>query len=216
MPIEGRYARQEGIVPSAKIAVCKSTVIGVGAIGRQIAMQLAAMGMPRIQLVDFDTVDASNLSSQGYWEDDLGRDKVAATAEACRRINSSVEIEPVVGRFRRDQPFGNVVFAAVDSIDTRSFIWDAVAGRYEFFGDCRMSAETLRVLSVCDSESRDHYPTTLFAADEAYTGSCTAKSTIYCANIAAGMVLSQFAKYLRGFHVEKDLSLNLFANELAC
>jgi len=73
----------------------------------------------------------------------------------------------------------------------------------------------LRVLTTCNEAGRRHYPTTLFAAEEAYAGSCTAKTTIYCANIAAGMMLTQFTKYLRHLPTEPDLSLNLLAAELS-
>jgi len=45
-----RYSRQRDIVPAARIADCKATVIGVGAIGRQVALQLTAMGVPWLQL----------------------------------------------------------------------------------------------------------------------------------------------------------------------
>jgi sulfur carrier protein ThiS adenylyltransferase len=78
-----------------------------------------------------------------------------------------------------------------------------------------MSAEVLRVLAACDATSREHYPTTLFASEDAYHGSCTARSTIYCANIAAGVMLAQFAKYLRGMPVEQDVQLNLLSAELS-
>ena len=70
----------------------------------------------------------------------------------------------------------------------------------------------LRVLTACDEASQHHYPTTLFAAEEAYAGSCTAKTTIYCASIAAGIMLAQFAKHLRGLLAEPDLTLNLLAS----
>ncbi len=40
-----RYSRQQDIVPSERLAGCKATVIGVGAIGRQVALQLTAMGV---------------------------------------------------------------------------------------------------------------------------------------------------------------------------
>ena len=52
--LKGRYSRQKDIVPSERIAMCKATVIGVGAIGRQVASQLTAIGIPWLQLVDFD------------------------------------------------------------------------------------------------------------------------------------------------------------------
>ena len=74
-----RYSRQQDIVPPERIARCKATVIGVGAIGRHVALQLAAVGVPWLQLVDFDVIETSNLASQGYLETDLGRLKVEAT-----------------------------------------------------------------------------------------------------------------------------------------
>ena len=77
-----------------------------------------------------------------------------------------------------------------------------------------MSAEVLRVITAYDLKSREHYPTTLFQAREAFAGSCTAKTTIYCANIAAGFMLSQFTKYLRQLPVDSDIQLNLLASEI--
>ena len=77
-----------------------------------------------------------------------------------------------------------------------------------------MSAEVLRVLTVCDAESKRHYPTTLFNTEEALVGPCTAKTTIYCANIAAGLMLAHFTKYLRQLPIDCDVQLNLLANQL--
>jgi len=82
---DDRYSRQKDIVPNDRLAACKATVIGVGAIGRQVALQLTAMGIPSIQLIDPDTVEESNIASQGYFEDNLGELKVRATAEICHR-----------------------------------------------------------------------------------------------------------------------------------
>ena len=50
-----RFSRQSDLVPQSKLQKISATVIGVGAIGRQVALQLAALGVPRIQLIDFDT-----------------------------------------------------------------------------------------------------------------------------------------------------------------
>ena len=109
---------------------------------------------------------------------------------------------------------GNCLFCAVDSIDTRRFVWEAVKDKVSFFTDACMTAEVVRVLAVVDSSSGDHYPTTLFAADEAHQGACTAKSTIFTANIAAGLMLEQFTRWLRGLPIDPDLQLNLFTSEL--
>ena len=209
-----RYLRQADIVPRERILDCKATVIGVGAIGRQVAIQLTAVGVPHLQLIDFDHVEISNLASQGYLQNDLGRPKVQATADICQQINHGLRVNEVKGRFRRSTSIGDTIFCCVDSIDTRRLIWNTVKDKASFFCDGRMSAEVLRVITACDSQSRKHYPTTLFAADEAYTGPCTAKTTIYCANIAAGFMLAQFTKYLRLLPVDPDIQINLLASEI--
>jgi len=209
-----RYSRQIDIVPPERIAGCKATVIGVGAIGRQVALQLSAMGIPWLQMIDHDKVEWSNLASQGYLEGDMGQLKVNATLQLCWRINAASQIHAVPERFRRSMEIGNVVFCCVDKIDVRRLIWESVKDRVNLFCDGRMSAEVLRILTAYDAESRKHYPTTLFSADEAFVGPCTAKTTIYCANIAAGLMLAQFTKYLRQLPVDPDIQFNLLASEI--
>jgi sulfur carrier protein ThiS adenylyltransferase len=213
--IKQRYSRQRDIVPAERLAGCKAAVIGVGAIGRQVALQLTAMGIWWLELVDPDTVDASNLASQGYLEADLGKFKVDTTAELCSKINADLELDLIPERFRRSRETGNVVFCAVDAISTRRLIWEAVKDKAGFFADARMSAEVLRILTACDFESRKHYPTTLFSPEEAFQGPCTAKTTIYCANIAAGLMIAQFTRYLRHLPVDCDIQLNLLTSELS-
>ena len=209
-----RYSRQKDIIPADRLADCKATVIGVGAIGRQVASQLAAIGVPWMQLVDHDVVEESNIASQGYYEDDLTRFKVHAASDICHQINPMLELYTINERFKRSVPFGNSIFCCVDRIETRRHIWEAVKDKVNCFCDGRMSAEVLRVLTACDFESRKYYPTTLFSAEEAFVGPCTAKTTIYCANIAAGLMVAQFAKYLRQLPVDADIQLNLLASEI--
>jgi sulfur carrier protein ThiS adenylyltransferase len=165
--------------------------------------------------VDPDTVDVSNLASQGYLEADLGKFKVDTTAELCSKINTDLELDLIPERFRRSMETGNVAFCAVDAISTRRLIWEAVKDKVRFFADGRMNAEVLRILTACDSASRRHYPTTLFGAEEAFAGPCTAKTTIYCANIAAGLMIAQFTRYLRHLPVDCDIQLNLLTSELS-
>jgi sulfur carrier protein ThiS adenylyltransferase len=209
-----RYSRQKDIVPIERISQCRATVIGVGAIGRQVALQLTAIGIPWLKLLDFDVVEESNLASQGYLQSDLGKAKVDATSQLCRQINPELDIQISYERFKRSHKIGNCIFTCVDSIESRKLIWDAVKDKASFFTDGRMAAEVLRVLTVSDSQSKEHYSTTLFSSEEAFVGSCTAKTTIYCANIAAGFMLAQFTKYLRQLPIEPDIQVNLLASEI--
>jgi sulfur carrier protein ThiS adenylyltransferase len=212
--VSERYSRQKDIILPDRIANCKATVVGVGAIGRQIAVQLTAIGIPWLQIIDFDVVEESNIASQGYFEDDLKRFKVHATADICHQTNPRLELHTINQRFKRTTKIGNILFCCVDQIETRRLIWESVKDKVNFFCDGRMTAEVIRILTASDYESRKYYPTTLFNAQEAYVGSCTAKTTIYCANIAAGLMLSQFTKYLRQLTFDCDIQLNLLASEL--
>jgi len=209
-----RFSRQADIVPRERILDCTATIIGVGAIGRQVALQLTAIGVPHLQLVDFDSVETSNLATQGFLQKNLKRPKVDVTAEFIREMNNDLIVEVILERFKRSTPIGNCVFACVDSIEIRRLIWDAVKDKVGFFCDGRMSAEVLRIITAYDEKSREYYPQTLFTAEQAHAGPCTAKTTIYCANIAAGFMLAQFTKYLRLLPVDPDIQVNLLASEI--
>jgi molybdopterin-synthase adenylyltransferase len=68
-----RFIRQQELVPRERLADMTVTVIGVGAIGRQVACQLAAIGVPQLQLIDFDVVDHTNVTTQGYAQADINQ-----------------------------------------------------------------------------------------------------------------------------------------------
>ena len=208
-----RDIRQRDIIPPDKLAQYRATVIGVGAIGRNVASQLASIGMKSLHLVDPDDVAVENLACQGFDHDDLGRAKVEATADCCHRINPHMEILTEENRFRRSGAFGNAIFCCVDSIEARRFIWENAGEHAEVYVDGRMTAETIRIVTANDALSRDRYPSTLFASDRAYRGSCTNKSTIFTANIAAGLMVSAFSKHLRRLHCESDIFVNLLSGE---
>jgi sulfur carrier protein ThiS adenylyltransferase len=219
-----RDVRQRELLPPGRLAACHAVVVGVGAVGRQVALQLAAAGVAALDLVDHDLVGVENLAPQGYWPADLGRPKVQSTGELCLSLNPGLELACHAERFRRSSPrtlgcFRSsgreiVLFACVDSIVARRLVWEAVREHARFFGDGRMAAEVVRVLASGRPSSDDYYATTLFSPSQAYAGSCTARSTIYAASVAAGLMVGQWAKWLRGLPIERDLTLNLLSAEL--
>ena len=214
-PTTDRFLRQRDLVSTEKLANTSVTIIGVGAIGRQVALQLAALGVMRLQLIDFDTVESHNVTNQGYREQDVGKPKVDSTAAAITEVDASIEVECVADRFRIKQSVEDVVFCCVDSIASRSAIWKHLESRTSFWADGRMMGEVMRILTASDSESRTAYGQTLFAPSEAQTGTCTSRSTIYTANIAAALMVHQFTRWLRGFPLDSDMSLNLLSSELS-
>ena len=209
-----RFIRQRDIVPLERLQKLSITVTGVGAVGRQVALQLAALGVRQLQLIDFDRVELRNLTTQGYYSCDVGRYKVEATADAVQQIDPMVGVEDIRDRYRPRYEVGEVLFCCVDTISAREAIWRSAGRACSFWGDGRMRGEALRVLTVADDASRDHYSTTLFPQREAQAGICTSRSTIYSAAISAALLVHQFTRWLRHQTVVADVSLNLLAAEL--
>ncbi len=137
-----------------------------------------------------------------------------ATRQAVLEIDPTIEVTAIEDRFRGKHPVGDCVFCGVDSISAREAIWRQVGHKLRFWCDGRMLGEVIRVLTVANVQGREHYATTLFAQSEAQSGSCTSRSTIYAASLAAGLMVHQFSRWLRGMAPDADLSLNLLAGEL--
>lgn len=107
-----RDIRQRELIPPEKLAKVHAVVVGVGAIGRQVALQLAATGVPAMDLIDHDRVAVENLAPQGYWPEDLDLPKVDATGRLCsasiRRCHSAVKSNPTADRLSGgSNPSGN-------------------------------------------------------------------------------------------------------------
>lgn len=212
--LDDRFARQAQLIPRPVLDQLEVGVIGVGAIGRQVALQLAALGVRTLRLMDFDRVELTNITTQGYCQGDLGLAKVVATAKAVQAIDPLVHLELVEDRYRPTSAVGEAVFCCVDTITARQCIWRGAGQWCRFWCDARMLGETIRVLAVTNTDQRAYYPTTLFAQADTVPGTCTARGAIYTAAIAGGLMIHQFARWLRRQPVERDLALNLLASEL--
>src|SRR5262245_2063534 len=93
-----RYARHL-ILPEVagagqrKLLDTSVLLLGAGGLGSPAAMYLAAAGIGRIGILDFDVVDASNLQRQIlHGTEDLGRPKVESAADTLRSMNPDVEV----------------------------------------------------------------------------------------------------------------------------
>jgi len=128
--IESRYERLEEIAwwDQRKLLNARVLVAGAGALGNEILKNLALLGIGRVIIVDFDTIELSNLSrSILFRAADRGRSKAETAAERLREINPDVQILPVQGDLRWDIGLGvyrrmDVVLAGLDSIGARMAI----------------------------------------------------------------------------------------------
>jgi adenylyltransferase/sulfurtransferase len=82
-----------GAEGQAKLLEARVLLVGAGGLGSPAALYLAAAGVGTLGIVDFDTVDASNLQRQVlYTTADVGRPKVEVAAERLNALNPDVQV----------------------------------------------------------------------------------------------------------------------------
>jgi molybdopterin/thiamine biosynthesis adenylyltransferase/rhodanese-related sulfurtransferase len=131
-----RYSRhlilpEVGLAGQKKIRSTSVLCIGAGGLGSPIAMYLAAAGIGKIAMVDFDIVDYSNLQRQLLHTDaDVGRPKTESAMETIRGINPNVEVVLYPTRITSEnaldliRPY-DIVVDCTDNFSTRYLINDA-------------------------------------------------------------------------------------------
>jgi sulfur-carrier protein adenylyltransferase/sulfurtransferase len=93
-----RYSRhlslpEVGLEGQKKICSASVLCIGAGGLGSPIAMYLAAAGVGKLGIVDFDSVELSNLQRQIlHGSTDVGRPKTQSAKEAIQRLNPGVQV----------------------------------------------------------------------------------------------------------------------------
>jgi molybdopterin/thiamine biosynthesis adenylyltransferase/rhodanese-related sulfurtransferase len=93
-----RYSRhlivpEVGMEGQLKLKAAKVLLVGTGGLGAPLGLYLAAAGIGRIGLVDFDVVDFTNLQRQViHFTKDVGRNKIDSAAEKMTALNPNVEI----------------------------------------------------------------------------------------------------------------------------
>ena len=131
-----RYSRhiimpEVGVDGQEKLKSASILLIGCGGLGSPLAIYLAAAGVGRLGLVDFDLADTTNLQRQvAFGSQDVGRPKVDATKDRILSINSNVEVttyktklnsENVMDIFR---PY-DIIIDGTDNFPTRYLVNDA-------------------------------------------------------------------------------------------
>lgn len=94
---EDRYARHHLIDwwDQKRLSEARVMVAGAGAIGNEVVKNLALLGVGNLWIVDFDTVDVTNLTrSVLFRESDVGRSKAAVAAERALEINPQIAATP--------------------------------------------------------------------------------------------------------------------------
>ena len=99
-----RYSRQIilkefGGIGQSKLLESRITIIGLGALGSPVAYYLVAAGVGHLKLIDFDSVDLSNLHRQIlHFTNDIGQAKTLSAIKKLEMLNPDCNIELVKDR----------------------------------------------------------------------------------------------------------------------
>jgi sulfur-carrier protein adenylyltransferase/sulfurtransferase len=142
-----RYSRhlimpEVGMEGQARLKKASVLMIGAGGLGAPLSMYLAAAGVGRLGIVDFDVVDFSNLQRQvTYSVADVGRPKLEAATERLAGINPHIRIDGYETRFSSENALElvrdyDVIVDGTDNFPTRYLVNDAcvLSGKPNVYG----------------------------------------------------------------------------------
>ncbi|XP_061751541.1 adenylyltransferase and sulfurtransferase MOCS3 isoform X4 [Nerophis ophidion] len=147
-----RYSRQLllpelGVQGQLNLSKTSVLVVGCGGLGCPLAQYLAAAGIGRLGLLDYDEVELSNLHRQVlHGEENQGQAKALSAANAVRRLNSSVECVPYHFQLSSENALQliqqyDIVADCSDNVPTRYLVNDACV----LSGKPLVSASALRM-----------------------------------------------------------------------
>src|SRR3989344_1112514 len=177
-------------------------VIGCGAVGSRIAMELGKLGISNLHLWDGDVVAGHNVANQLYALADIGRRKVEALAEA---ISAATGLSPTVHceHIEQSQILGDAVFLAVDTMAARKAIFkDCLHLKFttKVVIEVRMGVEEVRVYGFNPRFRAEvlAWQETLVDDEMTVESACGARTTVGAtAGITACLAVHRFLQWYR-------------------
>jgi len=142
-----RYSRhlimpEVGMDGQRRLKAASVLMIGTGGLGAPVGMYLAAAGVGRLGILDFDVVDESNLQRQIiHGTRDVGRPKIASARDRLHDINPHVQYDTYETRLTSDNALAlfrdyDIIVDGTDNFPTRYLVNDAcvLAGKPNVYG----------------------------------------------------------------------------------
>jgi bacteriocin biosynthesis cyclodehydratase domain-containing protein len=199
----------------ARLKRARVTVLGLGGLGSNIVLGLAAAGVGSLRGVDFDVVELGNLNRQVLYDAlQVGQPKALAAAEQLRRFNPAIDFEPVQRRiespesileviegsdvvaFCADSPPSISLWMNAASLETGiPFIMGGYRGGVAEVGPFVVPFQTA-CLACQPQEPREHFPDALAWMNAAHR--LRHPTSHMVSALAANLACSDLIKYLTG------------------
>lgn len=221
-----RYARQIAIPEigengQKRLIEGKVLIVGCGALGSMIAMQLAGAGVGSIGIVDYDNIEISNIQRQFFFDTaDVGKSKATILERRIKDLNPSIQVtawvklitRPIALEIFKDYDF---IIDATDNPDSKRVIDNVskelgkpccIGGVRDFMGQViTLLPKDLRFDDIFGSSSIDSFLPCSF-------GGVMGPAAAFCASVQA----SEAIKYLIGIGnllSGKLMTFNLLSGE---
>ena len=183
-----RFLRNKDLINQKNLK--EVTIIGAGGVGSALILSAAIMSFKKIHIWDFDTLEEHNLSTTMYPESYLGESKTTAAKELVRYFGCDTEIVEH-DKFGYTDNVTACTMMAPDNMEIRKIVymnWIRTPGR-KVLVDGRMGALSMDIHTI--DATHDNYLSNWKPSKDIPDLPCTAKHTIFTANIIAGIMLSQ-------------------------
>lgn len=184
-----KYSRQGNLVDSGTPK--KIAIFGVGNVGSYAALLCAKMGLSNIVLVDDDTVEIENTSTQLFGENDIDKLKTVACAEL---IESLAAIKPEIATIS-DQPriYADIIILAIDSIEGRIKAIEETRASCDQYIDARQGALNVEIITGSADYLLDNLKNTEISPN---ASSCSAKGISFNSAITGALVANEVRRGL--------------------
>ena len=166
-------------------------IVGCGAIGSSVAMQLVRLGADNFYLYDFDKVEIPNIGVSQYNEQDVGLPKVGALINHMKRVNVMIKVEGIIDRFRTyEGSKEGILILGLESMKARRDIVKMLVKcpyKPKIVIDGRMGAEHYQQY-IYNNITMSQYDKNWYSDDESDPEPCTRKATSYCSNMSGSFI----------------------------
>lgn len=205
--------RHQGIFDPSKTDSKKIAVIGCGAIGSKIVVALTKLGVTDLDVYDFDKVEDHNISNQAFSTKHIGMLKVEAIKDYVygdNKININIFNEKCNKEIIMIKNY-NIVFLAVDSIEGRKELVDALTRNpsLEYIIETRMGSDEVQINGIAGRLQYKQWLSTI-DFDEEYVEVSACGSPIsfgLISDMAATLATNMFVHHINGARTYDRVSM---------
>jgi sulfur carrier protein ThiS adenylyltransferase len=200
-----------------RLSQCHAVVIGTGAIGRNVAILLASVGIRHLSLYDQHNICQRDVTS-GFLDFDVGSPAVDAVANIAHQYQPQMELLTYPIAFHRthlatwDQGLSSAVFLCDSSTKMKKTYWKWLADTAHFISDGCIAGDKLRVRCAEPPVHSRGYSVGHSGAERSESG--RGSKDVVTASLVASLMVSQFTRWLNGMKCIRELQFSRKSCEL--